>query len=72
MKNLRIEIQVIEIDKGIFLNHPKEILHNIKNHNKTIEVVHLSIKDKLTKYDQLRKLNQNLPVLITQKPKNNT
>ena len=37
-------------------------------HNKTIEVVHLNIKDKLTKYNQLKKLNQTPPVLITQKP----
>ena len=65
---LRIEIQIIKIDKESFLIHRTEIIQNIKIHNKTIEVVHLNIKDKLSKYNQLKKLNQTLPVLITQKP----
>ena len=69
---LKNEIQIIQVDKEIFLNHRTEIKHNIKTHNKSIEVVHLNIKDKLTKYNQLKKLNQTLPVLITQKPQNYT
>ena len=64
---LRIEIQIIKIDKEMFLNHRTEIIHNIKNHSKTIEV---NFKDKLTKYNQLKKLNQTLPFLITQKTQN--
>ena len=45
VKFLRIEIQIIKIDKEVFLNHRTEIIHNIKTLNKTIEVVHLNIKD---------------------------
>ena len=67
---LKIEIQFGQIDKEIFLNHHTETIHNIRILNKTIEVVHLNIKDKLTKYNPLKKLNQTLSVLITQKPKN--
>ena len=37
---LRIEIQIMKIDKETFLNHRTEIKHNIKIHNKTIAVVH--------------------------------
>ena len=48
----------------MILNHRLEKIHN----NKTIEEVHLSNKNKLTKYNQLKKLNQTLPVMITQKP----
>ena len=58
MTIIRKEIQIIKIDKEVFLNHRTEIIHNIKIHNKTIKVVHLNIKDKLTKYNQLKKLNQ--------------
>ena len=72
MTILKIEIRIIKMDKEIFLNHRTEIIHNIKIQNKTIEVVHLNIKDKLTKYNQLKKLNQTLPVLITQKPQSYT
>ena len=62
----RTEILTIQTDKEIILIHCLEIIHNIKYH-KTIEVAHLNIKDKLTKYNQLKKLNQTLPVLITRK-----
>ena len=34
--------------QGIFPNHRREIIHNIRIHNKTLEVVHLHSKDKLT------------------------
>ena len=64
---LKLEIRNIIIDKEIFfVNHRTEIIHNIKIHTKTIEVVHQNIKVKLTKYNQLKKLNQTLPALITQ------
>ena len=46
-----IEIIVIQIDRGINLSHHTEIIHKIKIHDKTIEVVHLNIKDKLIKYN---------------------
>ena len=64
---LRRETHMIKTDKAIFLNHGTEIAHNIKIHNIIIEVVHPNIKDKLIKYNQLKKLIQILPVLITQK-----
>ena len=67
---LKIEIQLDQIDKVIFLNHHTETIHNIRIHNKTIEIVQLNIKEELTKYNQLRKLNQTFSVLITQKPQN--
>ena len=70
VKTLKTESQFIQIDKEIFLNHRTEIINNIRIHHKTIEVVHLKIKDKLTKYNQLKKLNKTLPILITQKPQN--
>ena len=66
----RIGIQIIKIDNKNFLNHRTEIKHNIEIHSKTIEVVHLNIKDILTKYNQMKKRNQTLPVLITQKTQN--
>ena len=47
----------MKIDKEFFLNHRTEIIHNIRNHNKTLEVVHLNIKDKIAKYYLLKKLN---------------
>ena len=58
--------RIIQIAK----NHRTEIVHNIRTHNKTIELVHLNVKDNLTNYIKLKKLNQTLPVLITQKPQN--
>ena len=67
---LRIEIKIIKINKEIFLNHCTEKTHDIKIHSKTIEVVHPYLKDKLTKYNQLKQLNQTLAVLITQKSQN--
>ena len=51
--NLRIDFQINKNDKKLFLNH-----RNIKIQNKTNEVVHLNIKNKLTKYHQLKKHNQ--------------
>ena len=69
---LKIDIQVIQVDQEIFLNHRTELTHNIRTHNRAIEVVLLNIKDKLTKNNQLKKLNHTLPVLITQKPQNYT
>ena len=72
VKILKKEIQFIKIDKKINLNRSTEIIYNIRFDNKTIEVVQLNIKDKLTKYNQLKKLNQTLPVLITQKPQSYT
>ena len=68
--NLRIKIQIIKSDKEIFLKHRTEIIQNIKIDSKTVEVVHLNIKENLTKYNQLKKLNQTIPVLITQKTQN--
>ena len=70
MTNLRIKIQIIKSDKEIFLKHRTEIIQNIKIDSKTIEVVNLNIKENLTKYNQLKKLNQTIPVLITQKTQN--
>ena len=70
LKILRKEIQIIKIDKKIFLNHRTEKIHNIKIDNKTIEVVYLNIKDKLTENNQLKKLNQNLSVLKTSRQQN--
>ena len=66
----RTEVLTIQIDKEFILSHQIEIIHNTKIHNKTIEVAHLNIKDKLTRYNQLKKLNQTLPVLITRKNQN--
>ena len=66
----RTEMLIIQIDKEVIFNQRIEIIHDIKIHNKTIEVVHLNIKDKLTKYNQLKKRNQTLTVLITQKTQN--
>ena len=70
MTIFRKEILIDQIDKEIILIHRIEIMHNIETHNKTIEEVHLSTKEKLTRYNQLRKLNQTLPVLITQRTQN--
>ena len=67
----KIEIRIIKIDKEISLNYRTEIIHIIRIHYKTVDVVHLNIKNKLTKYNQLKKLNQTLPVLITQKAQKN-
>ena len=67
---LRTEIKIIKMDEENFLNHCTEKTHNIKLHSKTIEVVHPYLKDKLTKYNQLKQLNQTLPLLITQKSQN--
>ena len=61
---------ITHIDKEIILSHQIEKIHNNKIHNKTIEVAHLSIKDKSTKYNQLKKPNLTIPVLITQKIQN--
>ena len=57
----------MQIDKESILNHRTEIIHKTKNHNKTIGVVHLNIKDKLAKCNQL---NQTLPVLKTKNTQN--
>ena len=65
--NPRTEILIFQIDKEIFRSHHTGIIHNIKIHNEAIEVVHSNIKDKSTRYNQLKKLNQTLPILITQK-----
>ena len=56
----KTDTRIIKIDEEIFLNHRTEIIHNFKSHTKTIEVVHLNIKDKLTMYNQLNKHNQTL------------
>ena len=61
------EILITQTDQENILSHHIEILHNIKIHNKTIEEAHLNIKDKSSKYNQLKKPNQTLLVLITQK-----
>ena len=47
MKIPEIEIILIEIDRTINSSLDTEIIHNIKVHNKTIEVVDLNIIDKL-------------------------
>ena len=65
--NPRTEILIFQIDKEIFRSHHTGKIHNIKIHNEAIEVVHSNIKDKSTRYNQLKKLNQTLPILITQK-----
>ena len=61
-----IEILLIQIDRDIIFSLHREIIYNIKIHNKTIEVVHLNFKDKLIRYRQ-KKLNQTLPVLTKKK-----
>ena len=66
----RTKILIVQIDKETILSHHMGILCNIKIHKKTIEVAHPNIEDKSTKYSQLKKPNQNLPVLITQKIQN--
>ena len=63
----RTEFLIIQIDKENILSHRIEILHNINIHNKTIEVAHLNIKETSTRYNQLKKPNQTLSVLIPQK-----
>ena len=62
----RTEIVIIKIDKIKLLSHRIKTIHNINSHNKSIKVAHLNIKDKSTKYNQLKKPNQTLPVLIIQ------
>ena len=62
-----MKILITQIDKEVFLSHYIQIKHNTKNHNKAIEVAHLNIKVKSTKYNHLKKPNHTLPVLTTQK-----
>ena len=66
----RTEMQAITKDKGTTLNHHIGITHVIKIHHKIIGVVHLNIKDKLIKYNQLKKLNHTSLVLKTTKAQN--
>ena len=61
------EILLIQNDREVILSHHKVMINNNKIHKKNIEVVHLNIKDKSVRYNRLKKLNQTLPVLITQK-----
>ena len=63
----RPEIQTTKTDKEIIPRNHTGLKHVTKIQTKTIEAIHLSIKDNLTIYNQLNKLNQTLPVLITQK-----
>ena len=60
----RTENLITQIDKKKILSRQIGIRYNTKIHNKTIEVAHLNIKDKSTKYNQLKKPNQTLPVLL--------
>ena len=66
----RTEVQTLTTDKGTTLNHHEGITHVIKIHNKIIGVVHLNIKDKKIKYNQLKKLNQTTLVLTKTKAQN--
>ena len=52
-----------QIDRETTLSNHTEITLKKQIHNKTTEVEHPSIKDKLTKYNQHKKLNQTQPVL---------
>ena len=61
----RTEIQ--RTDKEFTLNHRIGITHVIKVHYKIIEVVHLNIKGKSSKYKQLKKPNQTPLALIIPK-----
>ena len=63
----RIEILIMQIDKEFYSQSPHRNIAQYQIHSETIEVAHLNIKDKSTKYNQLKKPNQTLPVLITQK-----
>ena len=40
------------------------MIHNLKIHNKVKEAVHLKTKDKLNRYNQLKKFHQILQVMI--------
>ena len=57
MTVLGIKNLVIQIDRQIIISHNTEKIHNIIIHNKTIEVVHLNIKDNITRYNELKKFN---------------
>ena len=64
------EILTIQFDKEIIFSHRIKMIHNIKIHNKTIEVAHLNIKDKLTRCNQLKNFIQTLLLLTTHKTQN--
>ena len=66
VKILEIEFLIIKTDRETILNHHTGKIHNIRNHIKTINVIHLNIKDKSIRYNQLKKINQTRPVLTTQ------
>ena len=67
MTALGFEIISVQIDREIILSHHTQKTLNIKFHNKTVEAVHQNLKVKIIKYNQLKKINQTLLVVTTQK-----
>ena len=53
-----IDTTITQGDSKTTLSHHIDLTLNIQNHNKTTEVVHQYTTDKLTKYNQQKKLNQ--------------